>query len=170
MNSVKNDNSFFKWRPNINNKRIVDEATCQYGADYASVKYRWNIPLREEEYNSLSDYLTTNKHGCKSVMPLAPIGILGQSLQIAETHPIELEIFGSTQEQNKKYRESIQSDSRYYNYCKNIDNTDMQNIYTEIVQEIASNPDEWGIKNFDLFAIKGQPSKLKVCNIIYPGL
>ncbi len=36
--------------------------------------------------------------------------------------------------------------------------------------ELASNPNEWGIKNDDFFSKKGVPDKTKVCAIIYTNL
>lgn len=165
MNSIKKDSSFDKWRPSDMFVNIPTSVNCQYGSDYASVKHRWNIPIREEEFNKLSDYLTTDKYGCNSILPSSSIGELGQSLKLSEIHPNQISIFGSNPEPNMKYRETIQSNPKYYNYC-NTNSTSLSkestSSHSELVMEIFSNPDEWGVKNIDFLTKKGVPGKTKV--------
>ncbi len=112
LNSSKKENSIDTWLPSE-----LNTINCQYSADYAAVKHRWNIPSRDDEFNKLKRYLTTDKYDCERTLPSSPIGNLGHNLQLSELHPNQLAIFGSNTEPNIKYRESIQAVPSYYNYC-----------------------------------------------------
>lgn len=170
-NGSKGDEPINTWTPSkyyVNTNKSVD---CQYAADYAAVKHRWNLKLTDKEYDKLNTILIKGK--CKEI-PKAEIDYIGKSLNESYTEPEKIEIFGNN---NNLYNQlnNIKNDTDNYIYCKTIDkNTKILStknrklVLSNLKNRIENNPKQFGIKNLDYFdKIKDSLGKIKVCNILY---
>ena len=135
-NITKNDKSIDDWNPKdyYKNRKnpylqilVDDKVNCNYAANYAAVKHRWNLKLTGREYDKLEDILTSNT--CKSILPKEKIHFekkypktgLGISLQESLTHPEKIQMYGIdninfTKLQNIR---NINNKDVLYKYCNN---------------------------------------------------
>jgi hypothetical protein len=185
-NTSKGQKSYNNWSPKKHTITTPLNIECQYAADYAAVKHRWNLNVTKEELLDLENRLIDPNHYCNKTLPKAQVFFnknniddtlgIGKSLKESLNYPEKIEIYGSNnnKKDNINYTDSIKNNINNYMYCNtNEDNKIIKPKQREIIKkklynEIKNNPSIFGIKNFDYFNyIKDNLDKNNICNIIY---
>ena len=166
-NSAKSSDSIDKWNPvvyykdrlNPHTQIIVDDkVNCNYAANYAAVKHRWNLNLTDKEYKKLEDILLNDK--CKTIKPKSKVYYeknhpnkgLGISLQQSLNYPEKLQIYGLNDANFDKLQQLRNKNNKdvLYKYCSTpIKKSKFNDNKNKILTDEIKN-------NFNIFNIQNQ--------------
>jgi len=186
MNRSKSYKSIDEWKPTTFNdsdkfkdlnikSKISNEADCEYAANYSSIKHRWNLGITDQEYNELNNIF--DKKECETSLSKYPVdfNLYGKSLNLSETNP-NLIAFGINDKNSKKYKDIINLQNKYKQYCTPI--TQINNkINTEFKNDIlndtnSKNLELWNKKHFiNLYTSASEKEKKNLlCQVLFKNI